>query len=362
MRADRAFRLGQAMNVTPFEPQEPRMARLADALRHSLVAIDEFRAALRHVNNSALQDAAAPVVETAQMILSQHQKRAERTIADDVANLRALFSHLPVPREDADLGPLPGLKTLRSARGNLREEFDAVLEAARSLGWRPSDPDLPDAAIAELPRQRFEGILRALVMRMEAVERLLDEKLQPEGEPSPERTAIQIALVQVFVKNMKMELSLAKLEAQVKSVVDLAALGRAIENVTELTADFIATVRGVAAKMTAALHAASEELRPRVKRVAGGFKTLVRRVASVFVREREQEERPEAAKREPEGHARRAARRFRHRQSPRDDPRWRCAAGGVATVDQRDARFQRYALARPHAARKPQRAASAYPP
>ena len=162
-------------------------------------------------------------------------------IADDVANLRALFSHLPIPRADAALGPVPGLKTLRGARGVLYQEFDEILRAARDLGWRPREPALPDIGDTEIAKDRsLEGMLRTLVARMEAVEQLLDHSVKPEGEPAPGRTAIQIALVQIFVKSMSIELALAKLEASVKATVDFSALGRAIENIGELTADFLA--------------------------------------------------------------------------------------------------------------------------
>ena len=135
--------------------------------------------------------------------MAQHEQRAEPTIADDVANLRALFSHLPIPRADADLGPVPGLKTLRGARGVLYQELDEILRAARGLGWRPSDPALPDMGGAEIAKdQSLARMLQTLVARMEAVEQLLDHSVKPEGEPAPGRTAIQITLVQIFVKSM----------------------------------------------------------------------------------------------------------------------------------------------------------------
>ena len=105
-------------------------------------------------------------------------------------------------------------------------------------------------------------MLRTLVARMEAVEQLLDHSVKPEGETAPGRTAIQIALVQIFVKSMNIELALAKLEASVKATVDFSVLGRAIENIGELTTDFLVTVRGIASKMTAALRDAGERLRP----------------------------------------------------------------------------------------------------
>ena len=201
------------------------MAPLVDAIRASRAAVAEFRDAMRLVNDPDMHEAAAPVVETADSVLAQHEQRVEPTIADDAANLRALFSHLPVPRADADLGPLPGLKALRSARGVLYQEFDEVLRSARGLGWRPNEPGLPDIVGAESGKdQGLERMLRTLVARMEAVEQLLERSVKPEGVPAPGRTTIQIALVQVFIKSMKIELALAKLEARVKATVDFSVL------------------------------------------------------------------------------------------------------------------------------------------
>jgi FixJ family two-component response regulator len=199
-----------------------------------------------------------------------------------------LFSHLPIPRADADLGPLPGLKALRGARGVLYQEFDEVLRAARGLGWRVSDPALPDIGAAEMAKdQSLARVLQTLVARMEAVEKLLDHSVKPEGEPAPERTAIQIVLVQIFVKSMKIELALAKLEASVRATVDFSVLGRAIENIGELTTDFLVTVRGIASKMTVALREASERLlRPGVRRIARGFQTVIEKVSSGLSRQR----------------------------------------------------------------------------
>ena len=229
----------------------------------------------------ALHEAAAPVVEAAESILAQHELRAEPTIADDAANLRALFSRLPIPRADADLGPLPGLRTLRGARGVLYQEFDEVLRAARGLGWQASDPALMGLGGTEIAKdQSLARMLETLVARMETVEQLLDEFVTPEGEPAAGRTTIQIALVRVFIKTVKIELALAKLGARVKAAVDFSVLGSAVENICELTTDFLATVRGIPGKMTPALREASGRLRRRVRRVASGFKTVVGKVAS----------------------------------------------------------------------------------
>jgi DNA-binding CsgD family transcriptional regulator len=274
------------VNTASPAPNDPRMARLTEAIEESRLAIAEFRSAMRFVNDQELQAAAMPVIEAAELVFKQHSTHLSPTIANDTANLLAAFNQLDLPGKDVDLGPLPGLKALRGARGNVREEFSQILGAARAFGWQPSEPALPDIGGTEVSNAGLEGMLKALIARMEAVEQVLDRAVAPEGEAAPDRTPIQIVLVNAFVRNLRVELALAKLEARLKNLVDLSALGRAIENVAELTADFAATVRGIAAKMTMALRDASEQLRPRVRKVAGGFKTIVRKVASIARRKR----------------------------------------------------------------------------
>jgi len=194
---------------------------------------------------------------------------------------------------DPDLGPLPGLNLLRTARALVNEEFEDILRSARALGWRPNQPSLQDIRRTEISSQGLTGMLQALVARIVAVEELLDRTVKPETEPARGRAAIQILLVQEFCNNLKVEFALAKLEARTKEIVDFSVLGRAIENIAELTADFIVTARGLAGKMTAALREASEQLRPKIHRIVSGFKTILLRVVSLLSRrERNKEDRP----------------------------------------------------------------------
>jgi hypothetical protein len=280
----------ETMNVASSTPYDPRMARLAETIEESRVAVAEFRNAMRFVNDGILQAEVTPVLQTAELVFEQHLVHPSPTIANDIANLLAAFNQLSLPGKDPDFGSLPGLKALRGARGNVREEFNEVLEIASSLGWKPDKPALPDIGGTEVPRNGLEAMLKTLVARVEAVEQILDHAVEPEGQRAPDRTTVQIALVSVFVRNLRVELALAKLEARVKEIVDLSVLSRAIENVTELTADFIATVHGMTAKMTVKLRQASELLRPSVREVANEFKTIVKKAASIFdLRNREEE-------------------------------------------------------------------------
>src|SRR6202035_5587234 len=107
----------ETMNVVPSTPNDPRMARLAETIEGSRVAVAEFRNTMRFVNDGLLQTQVTPVLETAELVFEQHLVHPSPTIANDIANLLAAFNQLSLPSKDPDFGSLPGLRGLRSARG-----------------------------------------------------------------------------------------------------------------------------------------------------------------------------------------------------------------------------------------------------
>jgi formylglycine-generating enzyme required for sulfatase activity len=236
----------------------------------------DFREALRPVNDQALNDAYREVLDSAARIVEEHARRPGEHIADDIANLRSLFARQNIPREDPDLGKLPGLTALRSARGALLADFDSILREARSLGLVPTDPSSDLPAQIEIERAGREGQLAALEQRLQRVEHLLETKIAPEGRQDEGRSLQQIRLVNFYVDAMKIELLLAMLETKAKEAVDLTSLWRAIEAIGELTADFAATVQGLREKVSDTLKRATQALRPSVRRVVGGLRTLVK--------------------------------------------------------------------------------------
>jgi Leucine-rich repeat (LRR) protein len=270
------------VSVAPSTSGDPRIAALMDALHRTEITLADFRGALRNVNREDLQVAAISALDAADALLRHHLVRPSPTIADDVAIVLAAFKQINIPNADADFGRLTNLVTLRGARGNIREDFGDVLDAANKLGWQPSKHALPDIGNTEISRDGVDAALKGLVARMEVVEQLLERVVKPQGEWTADRSPIQLSLVNVFIKDMKLELALAKVSAQGREIVDLLALGRAIGNVAELTADFVASVRGMATKMTASLQQASEQLRPKVREVAHGFRIVIRKAVSVI--------------------------------------------------------------------------------
>jgi hypothetical protein len=164
---------------------------------------------------------------------------------------------------------------LRSARGTVLAEFESVLDEARNLGLVPSDPTSNMPHGVEIARAGREGQLAALEERLRRVERNLETKIAPEGRSDQGRTLQQIGLVNFYVRAMKIELMLAKLEAKAGIFIDLTSLARAIEAIGELTADFVATVEGLHGKVTDTLKRATQAIRPSVRRVVVGFKMIL---------------------------------------------------------------------------------------
>src|SRR5215469_14979913 len=263
------------MTGTASVPLDPRQANLVKELAAVKNSLSDFRQALRPVNDEILNDVFREVLDTAERIVEEHARRPGEYIADDIANLRSLFARQNVPREDPDLGRSPTLTALRNARGALLADFDSILDAARSLGLVPSDPRSNLPASLEIERAGREGQLAALERRLQSVERLLETKIAPEGQRDEGRSLQQIGLVNFYVEAMKMELMLAMLETKAKDLVDLAGLWRSIEAMGELTADFVATVQGLREKVTDTLKRGTQALRPSVRRVVRGLKTMV---------------------------------------------------------------------------------------
>src|SRR5208282_4169244 len=112
------------------------------------------------------------------------------------------------------------LTALRSARGTVLAEFESVLDEARNLGLVPSDPTSNMPRGVEIARAGREGQLAALEERLRRVERNLETKIAPEGRSDQGRTIQQIGLVNFYVRAMKIELMLAKLEAKAGIFID----------------------------------------------------------------------------------------------------------------------------------------------
>jgi len=263
------------MTVPSNIPLDPRQATLAKEIVALTNALLDFREALRPVNDEVLNEAFREILDDADRIVGEHARRPNAYIADDMANLRSLFARRNIPREDPDLGKIPSLTALRSARGALLADFDSILGEARNLGLVPSDPRSNLPAGMEIERAGREGQFAALEQRLRRIERDLESKIVPEGQHDEGHSLQQIGLVNFYVEAMRIELLLAKLETKAKDLIDLAGLWRAIEALGELTADFSATVEGLREKVTNTLKQATRSLWPSVRRAVGGLRILL---------------------------------------------------------------------------------------
>jgi Clp amino terminal domain, pathogenicity island component len=254
---------------------DPRQANLMKELAAVGNSLSDFREALRPVNDEVLNDAFRELLDSAERIVEEHARRPSQYIADDIAKLRSLLAGPDIPREDPDLGRLPSLTALRSARGSLLADFDSILDEARGLGLVPRDPKsyMPEDAVIQ--RAGREGQLAALQQRLQRVERLLETKIAPEGQPDGDRSLQQIGLVKHYLATVKIELILAMLETKTRDLINLTGLWRTVEAIGELTADFVATVQGLREKTTNSLKRATQMLRPSVRRLVRGLGTMV---------------------------------------------------------------------------------------
>ena len=256
---------------------DPRTAVLRQEVGRLHTSLGDLQDALRGVNDPAWRDAYMQTVAVGYAVVELHIVEVRPSIADDAANLRSAVQRHDVPREDPDLGPIEWLKHLRGARAVVVADAEAILKAAEAIGLVPAELSFTPPSQIQFDRAGMEGLLTGLEKRLTGVEAAL-KAIEREGDSAQGVSIQQIGIVNFFIKSMDVEVALAKLEASAKAALDFAALGRAIEAMGELTADFVATVTSIPGKFTTALLAGSKIIRTRVARVAGGLRAMVHRV------------------------------------------------------------------------------------
>jgi hypothetical protein len=272
--------MGAGMSAT----RDPRSARLEQDIANCLATAREFRLALPGANDERVQAHFQPVLELAIEALGKLAERLSPSVADDLASLRSLAGRFRIESDDPDFGRSRGLRELRGHQGNLIADIDQALESAAALGLAvtASGMDLPDNALLE--RAGREGQLAALNRRLAAIAEQLDTVIRPEAA-GPEVSGQQQVLVSYYADAMKIEVDVARTEAATRERVDLVTLGRAIGRTADLTADFIATVKGAAARMTESLRKAAPAVGEVVQRAVTGFRAVVRSVWKTESRE-----------------------------------------------------------------------------
>jgi Leucine-rich repeat (LRR) protein len=269
------------MTARPSVSSSARMAALVEALRNARQDLTKLSKAAKSLKRKDIQTSLRATLEATETVLCYHLNRPSPTIADDIADILTAFGRLNIPRADSNSDSQRGVEASRSAIGNIRHDLSEILQAASALGWWPGNYEPSDFDATKVLRDDIDGSLKGIVLQMEAVERLLDRTIRPGGETTPQNSPIQIALVNVFIENFKTEISLAKLAARMGEMVDLAALGRAITSVDDLTTTFVVSIRGMRLQITTTLQEASEQLQEVLQQIVRGFRTIVNQAAFI---------------------------------------------------------------------------------
>ncbi len=264
------------MSASAPPPGRQREQDLAERLAELQAATDDLRGALPFVNNPALHTHAASLAAGAAKLVAAHLESPAGgpDLANDLAGLMSATRALRVPAQDDDLGRTPSLQRLRSAKGLIVAALGDALDAAGALGLHPHQAPLPQDVPVELPRAGNEGLLNGIAGRLDAVVRKLDAldaaKAGPAGFPQ------QSGLVEYYVGAMRLEIDLARLHLTIATDgSDFSALARAIEVMTDLTGDFVATVRAWVARVSPTLALLAEGTRRQVRRVAAGARAVL---------------------------------------------------------------------------------------
>jgi Leucine-rich repeat (LRR) protein len=270
----------------PLPPGRRRALAVETTLNDLDAELTRLREALPLTNDPALRpelDQLTSFARTADSVLRARGGAIDQGVVDAVADLLGTLRLVRLPARDPDLGFTTGLSAVRGAQGQIVLTLTNALAAAAALGLRPSQPEAADALAAELPRSLFDGKLAEITAQLDAVaDRLeaLDAARQAADATSPEA-----GLVEFYLGTMRVEVNLARLSLTLgEQTIDFAALARATGAMAELTGDFLATLRGWAARVSAAIRQAAERVGTPVRLMVTGLRAVAREAAGRVAR------------------------------------------------------------------------------
>jgi hypothetical protein len=170
------------------------------------------------------------------------------------------------------------LERLRTAKGLIVAALQDALDAARELGFYPRQASLRQELPIEVSRIGYQALFQGITRRLDEVVRRLDELANVETEPTgfPQQTG----LLNFYIGAMRVEADLTRLHLTVgQETIDFGALARSIEVISELTRDFVATVRAWIGRVSAPVTRIAEEVHDRVRRVVAGTRTAAKWIA-----------------------------------------------------------------------------------
>jgi CheY-like chemotaxis protein len=235
--------------------------------------VAELKGELRHINDEDLQPKVLALTTIAENVLKNNEDVLTSTIADDLASLMSAIRNFKISSSDPELGRTFTLDRLRSRKGLIMIGLIEAIEAADKLGLQPTHPSLLHQTGAKLSRAGIEGLLRSLNDRMESVEDSL-QVLEVQPEP-PTKFAQQRALLEYYIASMRAQMQLAKLQSRIGTTIDLEAIGRAVELMSEFTRDFVATVSAWAGRISGEIITISRNIADKVNRVSSGVRAII---------------------------------------------------------------------------------------
>lgn len=256
-------------------PGRQREQKLLERLDEVQTEIEELRLALPSVNDPVLRAPAEALAETAARVVTAHRDRPGPDIADDLAGLMSAAHTLRLPAQDPELGRTETLQILRKAKGLIVSALGDALDATRALGLYPRQAQLPQEIPMEVPRSTNEELFRGITKRLDEVVERLDalDNTKAEQPNFPQQTG----LLNFYLGAMRVEVDLARLHLKVgEETIDFGALARLVEIMTELTGDFVATVRAWVGRVSDPVTRIAEEVRSRVRRLAAGTRTAAK--------------------------------------------------------------------------------------
>jgi hypothetical protein len=250
---------------------------LIETLDEVGLATEELRGTLPFVNDPALRPHVEALANGAARVIANCRGNpgGGPGIADNLAGLLSAARALRVPAQDQELGRTTTLQSLRVAKGLIVAALVDALEAAEALGLRPR----PQAAMmqqlsAEVPRVGNAGLLRALATRLDELVGRLDALDNVKVVPT--NFAPQTGLLDFYVDAMRVEVDVAKMHLAINdATADFGALTRAVEVMTELTGDFVTTVRAWVGRVSVVVIHLAAEVNAKVRRIAAGARTAV---------------------------------------------------------------------------------------
>lgn len=261
----------------------PPGRRLMDELREhiaDLVAeLAELQDALPSVNEPDLHERVLRLTVIGPHLAHAHGSAPGPDIADVLTVLLDGARRLNVPARDRDLGATPTLTSLRKAKGLIIAAADDALKAAAALGWHPAQEPFPREQGLAISRQTYANQLHSMEERLGDVARKLDtlERIKERLEAEQTTFVQQNGLLNLYIGAMRVEVDLARLQLTVgDTTVDLNVLARTTQAMGGLTRDFIATVRGWAARVAPEVTQGAEAVRGSVRRLTTRVRAFVR--------------------------------------------------------------------------------------